>query len=283
LETELELDSHCDLEHVQQLVGLYQQAIEYYEYVKDHKYLEFNKRLHRLLTRPDVRSVLVANAPKPRQRMGRKTVTGATLTQSYSEANLLREGAREVELLPVVSREACDASQARLKRTVTRIIDSTAFRAKDTTQKVKDHIATQEVGLQRRLEERRQRQLSKAKEAEDALSLACKDNSTAKATPSSVLQESDKCGGIPLETLIVADSIERLMEESYAEQEQAKAKVRGRYQSQISEFETQQATAHNDLIQLVIDQMKATMEEEVKQEVARIKQQRHEEIRRLRL
>jgi hypothetical protein len=283
LETELELDHHCDLEHVQQVVGLYQQAIEYYEYVKDPKYLDFNKRLQRLLTRPDVRSVLVANAPKPRQRMGRKTVTGATLTQSHSEANILREPAREVELSPVEPREAPDFSQDRIKRTVTRMIDSTAFRAKDSTQKVKDHIATQEVGLQRRLEERKQRQLLKAKEAEDALTLSCKEASLAKTASSSGLQESDKCGGIPLETLVVEDRIERLMEDSYAEQEQVQAKVRGKYQSKIKEFETQQATAHNDLIQLVIDQMKATMEEEVKQEVARVKQQRHEELRRLRL
>lgn len=256
------------------MVGLYQQAIEYYEFVKDPKYIDFNKRLQRVLTRPDVRSVLVANAPKPKarkQRNHRMTVveaTNPTLDPDTGRPELLLE----------------HPLQLTLNRTVTRMIDTNESRVKDTTQKVKEHIATQEVGLQKRLEARKFRLLLKAQQIKPVLTGTTPLDAPLPITARGGLpQESDICGGIPHERLDIEGNIEKLMEDSYYEQKSATEAIKAKYHPQLSELELQQTTAPNDLIQMVINQMKATLEEELNLEISRLKRKRHEAIVEMRL
>lgn len=272
LETELNLDSHCDIEHVQQLVGLYQQAIEYYEFIQDQRYSDFTRRLQRVLSRPDVRSVLVANAPKPKAKKPR----AKRMTVAEDQGNSPQH--------PIVDSEEdrLEPFQRTLSRTVTRLIDTTETMVKDTTQKIKEHIASQEVDLKRRLEARKFRLMSRVQQSQPNLVAASTTAPTAAKTPRATQpQESDISGGIPLENPDLEGNIEQLIEESYAEQERITSKVKAKYHNQIRELEQQQASSHNDLIQMVINQMKVTMEQELAEEVMKVKKQRHEAIIRM--
>ena len=65
LELEMKIDKHCEVDTIKSLVDLYsvffiQIAIEYYESIKDSKYLAYHKRLQTLLLRDDVQIVLNA-------------------------------------------------------------------------------------------------------------------------------------------------------------------------------------------------------------------------------
>ena len=58
LEKEIELEKHFRLEIIEDLITLYSQAIEHYSETQDTKYLDYQDRLHALLVKPEVSSVL---------------------------------------------------------------------------------------------------------------------------------------------------------------------------------------------------------------------------------
>ena len=58
LEKEIELEKHFRLEVIEDLITLYSQAIEHYNETQDTKYLDYQDRLHTLLMKPEVSSVL---------------------------------------------------------------------------------------------------------------------------------------------------------------------------------------------------------------------------------
>ncbi|CAG9335509.1 unnamed protein product [Blepharisma stoltei] len=54
LEKELELEKSWNIETINELVHMYTEMIEYYEYHKDPKYLDFQDRMHKMLVKPQV-------------------------------------------------------------------------------------------------------------------------------------------------------------------------------------------------------------------------------------
>ena len=67
LDLEISLDMKCDLPKVKRLMELYSRAIEYYAPLQDPKYLHYQDRLHTLLTRSDVLSLLDGASAKPQK------------------------------------------------------------------------------------------------------------------------------------------------------------------------------------------------------------------------
>ncbi|OMJ92574.1 hypothetical protein SteCoe_4583 [Stentor coeruleus] len=63
LDYEIELDLDCNINTILKLMELYKSAIEYYESVSDPKYIHYQERLHNLLARKDVITLLNAGSP----------------------------------------------------------------------------------------------------------------------------------------------------------------------------------------------------------------------------
>ncbi|OMJ84987.1 hypothetical protein SteCoe_13824 [Stentor coeruleus] len=63
LDYETELDLDCNINTILKLMELYKSAIEYYESINDPKYIHYQERLHNLLARKDVITLLNVGSP----------------------------------------------------------------------------------------------------------------------------------------------------------------------------------------------------------------------------
>jgi hypothetical protein len=58
LEKELELEKNCGIHIIEELITLYSEAIEHFNELSDSRFYDFQDRLHKMLIRPEVASVV---------------------------------------------------------------------------------------------------------------------------------------------------------------------------------------------------------------------------------
>ncbi|CAG9334917.1 unnamed protein product [Blepharisma stoltei] len=68
LEKELELEKDWSIEIINQLVLMYTEIIEYYEYYKDPRYLDFQDRMHKMLVKPQAITTMREESSSPSKR-----------------------------------------------------------------------------------------------------------------------------------------------------------------------------------------------------------------------
>ena len=138
IDKELELEHNCDLSIVNDLVNMYRQLIEAYESVKDHKFMDFQSRLHKILMRPDVQEML-----KQQSRIDKRKRVEVKETEIKRSSFRSRKTA------------SMENDQVKVSRKLSRIIENRQNIDKGTVGKAVNDFVSQNSNLNERLEMRR--------------------------------------------------------------------------------------------------------------------------------
>lgn len=134
IEKELELEKNWDISILNELVIMYTEIIEYYEYNKDPRYLDFQDRMHKMLIKPQaIYSMKLDSASSPKNGQSLRTEAPKNadskeieikINKINSEDERVETGKKAVEMtmlieeseLPVKSETLSRPPQNRLKR-----------------------------------------------------------------------------------------------------------------------------------------------------------------------
>ena len=142
LEKELELEHECSISVVNDLVNMYRQLIEAYESVDSTKFADFQTRLHKILMRSDVQSMLQQESKNAKKKL-----------KESNEIEMKRQNFRSRKTASV------EIDQAKISRHLSRIMENRKNIDKGTYNKAVNDIESQDMILKERLE-RRKRQSS---------------------------------------------------------------------------------------------------------------------------
>jgi hypothetical protein len=255
LEKEMELERNCNIRVIEEIVQMYQEAIEHFEYKGDPRYLDYMKRLQKILIKPTVLMELNAEQQKTRSRVNspRNTLVSKmnrrlsqhfdfTETPSPTKKHSLATPEYESPRTPITP-------IAPMSRNLNRLVDNHESRSVECAIKAKADVKSQENALEARLANRRQK------------------TKTIPAPAKTEEVEGDKSGGVSPTVNIqeIQKQIEDVMDKFYSEKAMKTAEIRLKYESQIRDLERQwDKKGQGDLIGLVIAQMRVTMEEELR-------------------
>lgn len=240
IELEMQLEQSCTWDTVLKLSKLYSQAIEHFDDQEDPKCFDIQTKLHRMLQRPDVQSVM-------------KNPSG-----SVTEANeFLPDKKDEFEARKKDLSQALNATLEIDKQNsavCADLIGKEAVKAQIVSEKVVEGINSQESGLENRLIERR-------------TSMKKKNLSFC----SGFVEKSDlSAGGNNIEMQM---EIEEFLENHFAQQSHAISDINVRYETEISRLDGQ-----GGVFAMVVDQMRKNKEAEVGTVKKKFEEIRREEI-----
>jgi hypothetical protein len=297
LEAELELENTCCLVVLQELLDLYQDALEFYERNDDLRYLDFQKRIHSVLVKPEVLALL--NAPqgikrrdksKSEKLQDKKAKLQRLKKTAALTASTLESGAKEHE---TVAEEA---------------VAGVVLKTEETVQRTKEAVKLQQSNLeQRRLARRNKKHVSIdwtqqasllnfAQLEESSAEKPQKINSGDSTRRNSIVAfngdvvraavaafESDKSAGhsiLPVEIDELEVRLEELMERSFSAKSAKLTQIKERYEVEMKK--TADQTGDSFLADLIVTQMKKLMNEELSTAAAEFDARRKQEIRSLR-
>lgn len=252
LEKEMELERNCTIRVIEEIVQMYQEAIEHFEYKGDPRYLDYMKRLQKILIKPAVLMELNAEQQKTRSRVSspRNSMVSnmnRRLSQHFQFPETPSPTKKHSQTTP--EHESPITPIAPMSRNLNRLVDNHESRSVECASKAKADVKSQENTLEARLANRRQR---------------TKTNTAPTKTEE---VEGDKSGGVSPTVNIqeIQKQIEDVMDKFYSEKAMKTAEIRLKYESQIRDLERQwDKKGQGDLIGLVIAQMRVTMEEELR-------------------
>lgn len=263
LDLEGELDFSCNMIIVQRLMHLYSQAVEYFESIKDPKYLHYQERMQNLLTRKDV--LLAIKNPEPVNRTS-MTPTPESFKRKVEHRQKIRAKQADVHLNRNIKTER-NAEQ-------TIITHSTSN--SQISNKLKENLKLQSEALNQRL-------LDRIKSKSPSPTKMFKKSSTfINQIPnyddsSPVNKESDKSGGFskktPLE--LFEEEVEIIMENFVEERVAVKTRIMESYSEQLKEIEKM---GDSPIINEVKTRMKKVMEEETAVAIQGLENKRKGEI-----
>ncbi|CAG9318038.1 unnamed protein product [Blepharisma stoltei] len=184
-------------------------------------------------------------------------------------------------------------SNPKAARNLERIVENNDTRVKKVTKRAGGDLKSMESSLEERLAQRKQKKLSMSMDASQTLS--CRSRSSTvfnfdfselyeneqelPSSPSPRHQESDRSGGFskfsPLPDIEeLEEKIMEIMERSYSEKSRLVTDIKVKYQAQIQDLEGQ-----GPLFAKIIEQMKISMDEEIKKITEEIDNKRKDEIR----
>ncbi|CAG9317367.1 unnamed protein product [Blepharisma stoltei] len=153
LNKELEAQKNCSIQVIQELVNLYRQAIEYYEFVNDQKFMYYQDRLHKFLVRPDILHAM-------QQENERLKITRATNRKPRSRATTIAK-LQPVKSNPEHRNLTSDEVKAIIPpvspKKINKIMTKNEDETKIVTSKTANDFKTQDLNLEERLINRRQR------------------------------------------------------------------------------------------------------------------------------
>lgn len=138
---ELELEHNCTILIVNELVNMYRLMIEAYESANDPRFADFQTRLHKILMRPDVQTMLRQEstiAKKKRQKESKEI-----------ELKTTRHNFRSRKTASV------EIEQAKISRHLSRIMENRENMDKGLYNKAVIAIGSQDLNLKERLERRK--------------------------------------------------------------------------------------------------------------------------------
>uniref|UniRef100_A0A7S3MRU3 Uncharacterized protein n=1 Tax=Fabrea salina TaxID=342563 RepID=A0A7S3MRU3_9CILI len=275
IEKELQLESDCSLEVLNELVNLYSQAIEYYEHVQDPKYYDFQDRLHKILVRPEILK-LMQSEKKPQAHS-----TPCSPKRSLKSKKKQTERKRQLMAAELTNRMP---STHQTRRNTSKLVSRHSSNTKRVAGRAVKDFQSQETALERRLASRKQKKINNTY---DMLSLPASPLSTSGYfefdsfsevgdDELSLTIESDRSGGPKLSKQGLEHKLEEIMEKNFAEKAAKIAEIKVNYESQIREMEGQ-----GGIMNMIVDQMKTQMNEEISKLTQELDAKRKVEIENL--
>lgn len=264
IEKEIELEKDCSQSLISELVELYSQAIEFYNFNNDPKCYDYQDRMHKMLLRPSVMSTLSpdkndrSKSPLPDPR---------------------RDYEKNKKLIAAELNSSLSVTSHKAERTITRTIDQSENESKEVVVKLADNFKKQDNDLLNRLESRRKLNRTFTGETPQVDHMT---ESTVNLTFTQELElgESDKSAGYAVTKGEMSRKIEALMEQHFAEKAAKLAEISVRYEREILEMQDEGVMA------LVVNQMRQNMKDEIdsvskefddrrRAEILKLKQEMH--------
>lgn len=288
---------------IQDLVSHYSEAIEFYSSINDLKYLDFQKRMHNLLTNPKVFKSFSKTPVKPAikrsesfsEPFSSKTEKKAEnklgspeclKTEKFVEEKINSGDVSPVSTCPSISspvhkdkgyRNSLQLDGGMVQGKNFRIIvDRHSKYSKDSANKAINDFKSQDMALAGRLASRKKQMITRSMTSS---SFSCLNLSDILEEPVNTENSKKGCFVIeehPVEMDKFEMKLEEIMEKNFAQRASKIAEIRLKYESQISEL-----SSMGELMQKVVAQMKSSMQEEISAAIEEFDKLRKEEIRML--
>ena len=262
---EVQLQTECSFQVITELVGLYQQAVEYFEAKGDPRQAEFQGRLERMLVQPEV----VEQLEESNGRVHRPATPEAKLIRPSSPV-FAPEGILERHTKGTL--QSLEQTRKDLKLQHSALLLRLQRRAKTTTWKDRTHDSTQPSC-----------ESSFENLVEDFFNEAGKAFSPLSSPQSSSPLSSPRGGSLSPISASLLDKLEReydlIMEQTFAEKSRLVEEISGRYREQLVELEEEIRTCGgNKLLEQVAAKMREDMDRETQQAVATVEAARQEQL-----
>ena len=251
---EVQLQTMCNFQVITELVGLYQQAIEYFEAKGDPRQGEFQRKLEEMLVRPDVVGQLEEQRPQKSQ-----------------------------EAPPRVQEKPSHSYDGILEKHV----EGTLKSLSDTKRDLKQQHSALLLRLQRRAKHSVWKDHSPQSDSStDDMEVFFKESISPISSPLQGTSPLTSPRGQEHPSSSHFDKLEveydRIMEESYTDKTQVVSEIRDKYKEQLVELEAEiESCGGNQLLEQVVSRMKEEMDQEIQQAVAVIESRRKELLREL--
>lgn len=268
LELEGELDFNCSLSTVQRLMQLYTEAIEYYESIKDAKYLHYQERMQKLLTRHDVIRIIKtphnASATPPPQD---KELIEKRKEESQTKQRL-RSRQLNYQLNPHLSGE----------RTAQQALKTHSNEASNLSQQLRQNLKSQHDSLNSRLRERQSRSRNASmtpvrQPSKDLRSSFAPENHSRP----SLTEESDRSGGMPSSSPfdLFESQVEAIMEKFVESKMKVRKEIESKYEEELEEIKKM---GDASVFKSLYEEMKKNKEQEIETAMKDLEEKRKAEI-----
>ncbi|CAG9318013.1 unnamed protein product [Blepharisma stoltei] len=265
LDLEGELDFCCNIETIQRLLQLYTQAIEFFESIKDPKYLHYQERMQNLLARKDVLQVIKNPQGENRSVTPTPTLSTETFKKKAEQRQKMRVKQADVHLNKDVAIER-NAEQT----IITHASSNTMIKGK-----IKENLKLQADSLNMRLHERKSHCKTPSPDKLNRRSTIGEFTIRPELSPEN--EESDRSGGFckktPLE--LFEQEVESIMENFVEEKAKIKSRIMENYNEELREVTKM---GDSPLLNDIKNQMKKVMEEELAEALAEVEKKRKQAI-----
>lgn len=282
IEKEIELEKFPSLQGVNELIRFYTKAVEFYEMQDDLKYLDFQERMHKMLLRPEILSILQVSSSNSFSIPNE--IKDVSMQKSYQNFPLkkpfdLRKDQAE-ESRKLFSSQLC--SSLTTETTCNSLINSSANDLKKTSNLIRQSIKDQDLNLNNRLALRRTKtqmkfqnisQISQKKYLNIFNDSYIEESDTA-CSRSSFYNSEESIKELHEK---YEKRLEELMEKSLNERSLKILETKAKYESQISEL-----LEGGGLLVLVANEMKRNLQVELGQITEFYDNKRKEDIKKLR-
>lgn len=262
---EVQLRTECSFQVITELVGLYQQAVEYFEAKGDPRQAEFQGRLERMLVQPEV----VEQLEESSGRVHRPATPESKLIRPSSPV-FAPEGILEQHTKGTL--QSLEQTRKDLKQQHSALLLRLQRRAKTTNWRDRTHDSTQPSC-----------ESSFENLVEDFFNEAGKALSPLSSPQSSSPLSSPRGGSLSPISASLLEKLEReydlIMEQAFAEKNRLVEEISGRYREQLVELEEEiRSCGGNKLLEQVATRMREDMDRETQQAVASVEATRQEQL-----
>ena len=262
IEKEAELERDCNVDIIQDLVQLYTEAVEYYSYIKDKKYNDFQNRMHKMFLRPDVINAMKQNIPSSSQKKN------TSMQQRKLESDNIKTAQSAIAVNHVHNQNT---------KNLTRIIEYSKLRNIEIARKAALDFKLQDQDLEKRLNSRKKSMLTKSMDSSRHINRSIIDDKNLKTvSEESDSQTSSFVKFIEEEEIDIEAELEKIMEKYCMEKAIGIAQVTLKYETQIKEMD-----GDGIIMEQIRQQLRKDMQCELLEFSNEIEQRKVEEIYRL--
>ncbi|OMJ89709.1 hypothetical protein SteCoe_8074 [Stentor coeruleus] len=249
IDQEMMLENNCRMSVLNGLVELYRIGIEYYEDIKDLKYLEMQKRLQKILIRPQVLQIMIEENFKYKNTESKTRTKSINLTPSVQEKKQrFEKNKKELNM----KLEDTNAYQiANKEKTATKTVENQIEKTEFVINKAKEDLKSQDLTLEKRIMQRK-KMINVSVEDESGLNII-------KEHSADLGVYEDKWAGLDIEKTVELEKvIEGIIEESFREKTEKVSEIKVKYETQINEF-----AGYGKMYTSIINDIKNKMQEEI--------------------
>lgn len=317
LQLELEIESNCCLPLVNELMELYQQAIEYYEHEGDAKYVDLQTRMHKTLLRSDVLLVLKSSSGGEKQRplvasADKMPEIPASLGSVQQTQEMIRK--KKEDLSRALRPQATEMQRTlepvtvpiQVARSLNKMFETQENSTKSTAKQVQNDMVRQDEALKNRLSQRISSRkssrintpsLDQRFSSVDMDAVARKLGAIPTESPPAPRKYSSSAQLSPREGSTAGSSeagegrmqnfddlekkLEEVMERSYAEKHEKLGEIQKKYEAEMEEMQREGPVS--GLMLQVLEQTKVAMEREMETAALLIDQKRRQAVQQVRM
>ena len=288
IEKELEFDKTITSTVIHELISLYSRAMEHYERNDNPKYLDFQERMHKMLIKPQVLSILKQkNCTSDMQETvplpPSSEAHPGDLPQVYGLDELsVRKQQADLTRKELSSRLNKNLFKHKAQKNFSMMIERHRDFTRDIANKAVADFKSQDSSLEMRLASRKKKQyLSRS------MSLGSSDMSdinTFACDLSDIYEEQNTSTKSSLFTIeehthdyeSFENKLEDIMEKNFGERAMKVAEIKMKYQNQINEF-----SGMGEMMNMLVEQMRKNMQEDIESVMVEYDLKRKQEIRKL--